>query len=305
MDCFLTDPYFSNHSYPDCLFPIMVNGRLVPCGKCRLCLLNTKKEYVLRCSLENAYHKLGYFVTLTFDNVHLSKNETSYFYFQNFLKRLRKKAKLRYFGCFEYGEKTYRPHFHAIIWTDGNITSDDICNAWWQGFADVRFVTDANIRYVVGYCGKKFDIKPESPIGLTKKERAEWRKINKYDDSVFYRGFYRFMSKGLGFAYWTNHYRELIDRGYISYHGVKYRIPRSFLNWLKKNDEEMYFVWRSYVFVNDEYKQLLKSNNYDQLFTDLQFKDIMHGRKVQKLRNYYAKRRTRCNELAYADSEGT
>jgi hypothetical protein len=43
-------------------------------------------------------------------------------HFQKFMKRLRdriKPLKIRFFHCGEYGDKTRRPHYHALIF--GNI----------------------------------------------------------------------------------------------------------------------------------------------------------------------------------------
>ena len=43
--------------------------------------------------------------------------------FQKFIKRLRKDYDIKYFACGEYGDKTLRPHFHAILF--GVNFSDD------------------------------------------------------------------------------------------------------------------------------------------------------------------------------------
>lgn len=107
---------------------------LIPCGQCMGCRIDRSKQWANRCLLEMEYHPSTYFVTLTYDELHLP---TSFYAdddgvkcvtgnlvkrdFQLFMKRLRKKYavrydnKLRFFACGEYGSVTFRPHFHVII----------------------------------------------------------------------------------------------------------------------------------------------------------------------------------------------
>lgn len=103
----------------------------IPCGKCIGCRLEYSKQWANRCLLENEYHDDSYFVTLTYDEQHVPRTyypdpETGEALpaltlrkrdFQLFMKRLRKQTgqELRYFAAGEYGSKTMRPHYHAII----------------------------------------------------------------------------------------------------------------------------------------------------------------------------------------------
>lgn len=104
----------------------------VPCGNCTACRLAYSRDWANRCSLELGYHKSAYFVTLTYspdfvprvdyidgstgellEALTLRKRD-----FQLFMKRLRKRFSdqhIRYFAAGEYGSKTFRPHYHAII----------------------------------------------------------------------------------------------------------------------------------------------------------------------------------------------
>lgn len=105
---------------------------LVPCGTCVGCTISKSKDWANRCMLELLYHESSYFLTLTYNDAHIPKS----FYvdeytgevfepatllkkdFQDFMKRLRKRfsnCELRFFMCGEYGSKTFRPHYHAII----------------------------------------------------------------------------------------------------------------------------------------------------------------------------------------------
>lgn len=104
----------------------------IPCGQCTGCRLDYSRQWANRCMLELQDHDSAYFVTLTYDDAHVPK---SYYGhpktgeaitsltlvkrdFQLFMKRLRKAFpddKIRYFMAGEYGSKTFRPHYHAII----------------------------------------------------------------------------------------------------------------------------------------------------------------------------------------------
>lgn len=112
--------------------PQFFSGEMVRCGKCLGCRMDYSKEWANRCVLELQYHKSAYFVTITYDQDHVP---VSYYSdpdtgeaqpvltlcksdFQAFIKRLRKRVepqRIRYFAAGEYGEKTQRPHYHAII----------------------------------------------------------------------------------------------------------------------------------------------------------------------------------------------
>lgn len=67
---------------------------------------------------ENQTHRESCFVTLTYSDEHLPPGGTLVVaHFQAFMKRLRKQAgrRIRFFHCGEYGENTWRPHYHALL----------------------------------------------------------------------------------------------------------------------------------------------------------------------------------------------
>ncbi len=93
----------------------------LPCSKCIGCRMNYARSWALRCELESKQHKDNCFITLTFSPEELEKRENPWSVdvkdFQLFMKRLRKTLNkpIQYFHCGEYGEKYYRPHYHALI----------------------------------------------------------------------------------------------------------------------------------------------------------------------------------------------
>lgn len=102
----------------------------IPCGQCYDCRLDYSRMWADRCLLEMKNHEQSWFVTLTYNDEHLrymvdDDGVISDFPtlvkrdFQLFMKRLRKNYKynnkIRYFAAGEYGDKSLRPHYHAII----------------------------------------------------------------------------------------------------------------------------------------------------------------------------------------------
>ena len=99
--------------YPD--------GLVVPCGKCLSCRIAKRREWTMRLWHELPYHQSSIFLTLTYDDDNLPPNASlSKSDLQKFFKRLRKDLsyvdrKIKYFAAGEYGPKTNRPHYHAIV----------------------------------------------------------------------------------------------------------------------------------------------------------------------------------------------
>jgi len=87
----------------------------VPCGQCSGCRLRRARHWATRCVHEQQLHAVSCFLTLTYREP--SPVSLCYRDFQLFMKRLRKFAKVpvRFFACGEYGEETFRPHFHACL----------------------------------------------------------------------------------------------------------------------------------------------------------------------------------------------
>lgn len=146
----------------------------LPCGQCIGCKLIRSVTWALRCLHEISLHQDNCFITLTYDDnqlpddYSLKKSD-----FQKFLKRLRKEIspiKIRYFMAGEYGDSSWRPHYHAIIFGYSfpdkiRVQSKEVENPyfisttlnklWKYGFhiiAEANFDTAA---YIARYCTKK------------------------------------------------------------------------------------------------------------------------------------------------------
>lgn len=150
----------------------------LPCGKCDGCRLKKASEWALRCTHEARYHKQSSFLTLTYATDQLPPNGSlSTDHFQLFMKRLRERLRergidgLKYYMCGEYGDRTHRPHYHAILFgfmpedryrvNNNPGTKDPLWRSafleevWSHGRVLVGEVTQASASYVARYTMKK------------------------------------------------------------------------------------------------------------------------------------------------------
>lgn len=227
----------------------------VPCGHCYYCLNVGKQEWIVRNNFEAQMYedKDKCFITLTLDDNFV--NSTNYSDFQRFLKRYRLflkyhfNKKIRYFGCFERGDKSGRPHFHILIYGDNPqywsmFKGKDFLyiNAWFQkhiwkrGLVKIDRFTGESIGYVVGYVLKK-KLRLNEQIKLCNYSRLKINKLNKYSRSDSEAGFkrfeYYFASQGLGFSFFLKKMGKIIAQLKINIGKYTYRIPRFFAKKVK------------------------------------------------------------------------
>ncbi len=225
-----------------CMFPFYVEQPFytsqeeryvpVPCGKCPDCLKRRASQWGFRLRKEEERSSGALFVTLTYDTqfvpitakgwMSLDKTDV-----QKFFKRLRKRLKqtdpnglpLRYYICGEYGGRTKRPHYHAIVF---NANELDILKAWCdpqtvQPIGNVHFgnVSGASISYTVKYINK-----------------GRWKPMHANDDRI---PEFSLMSKRMGKNWATpaivNYHTSDPSKAYITLEdGVKMAIPRYYKN---------------------------------------------------------------------------
>lgn len=144
----------------------------VPCGQCIGCKLERSRQHGVRCLHESQMHEFNSFVTLTYDNDHLPKNGSlDYRDFQLFNKRCRfHLGPYRFFMCGEYGDRTFRPHYHACLFgldfpdrkywrmSDSGFKlyrSSILESLWGNGACEIGDVSFDSAAYVARYCMKK------------------------------------------------------------------------------------------------------------------------------------------------------
>lgn len=228
-----------------CLVPIVIKhevkgthikkGEVVPCGKCAGCIIMKRNAWTFRLLEQEKSAKSSYFITLTYDENNIPiydletgtvskgkkilfasttpvKNETLTLWkkdLQNYFKRVRKNSKLenlKYYAVGEYGKKSNRPHYHAIVFNANKETLETSWATFQQktkkktkiGHVHVGQVTLASIHYVTGYIINKMEFgykKGQKPFALISngigqdyiKKGKKYHK-DKMSDTVVYPG---------------------------------------------------------------------------------------------------------------------
>lgn len=165
-----------------CRSPFVKAGAAFPCGRCEPCSFNRKRLWKHRIMLESACHEANCFLTLTYRDEDLPRDDgipvLRPVHLQLFLKRLRSAVdfKFRFYGVGEYGDKSDRPHYHIILFgfptcirgrtgrkplsTEPNAAECcDICrlvsSTWGFGNVDLGTVTSDSAAYVADYTIKR------------------------------------------------------------------------------------------------------------------------------------------------------
>lgn len=150
----------------------------LPCGGCLGCRKARAREWALRCHLEAQQHQHTSFTTLTYDEVHLPITLTRR-HLQLFLKRLRSATAqpFRFFASGEYGEKSARPHYHALLFGIPHTHAATVEACWAMGNTRTEVATPARIAYCAGYAAKKigFKLKPKEEVDPHTGEVYTWQ----------------------------------------------------------------------------------------------------------------------------------
>lgn len=190
----------------------------VPCGNCAACLSSKRESWTIRLFEESKNYLYSLFITLTYDDGHLVYAVSPTVVkrdIQLFFKRLRKKLSLpiRYYTVGEYGTKTQRPHYHIILFSEEEVTSNQLIEAW----SDKQLNPIGNI--VIGKCSiqsisyvcKYHVLKGKYPTGTAPP--------------------FTLMSKGIGRSYikkMTNYHRHKGMKTHYQYFEHKKALPRYF-----------------------------------------------------------------------------
>lgn len=241
---------------------------VVPCGKCIGCRLERSKDWAGRCVQESKLWDFNYFITLTYDDWHLPANMSLRSKdLQDFWKRLRKAVfsenglvrrvpefevvngkrtlvnGVRYFACGEYGDRSCRPHYHAICFNleipdlipykrsfDGSQlwVSNWLSALWGHGHVVIGAVTFETCAYVARYVTKKI-------YGLAAPEHYGDR------EPEFCRSSNR---PGIGFGWFEQYCEEIPRLGSVLVNGVENRVPRYYLKKLEERDYEAYLTYK-------------------------------------------------------------
>lgn len=194
-----------------CSHPIVVGGRVLPCGKCIMCRKGKVNEWAYRLCLEKSIWKDASFVTLTYNEENLPENGLLVKSdLQKFFKRLRKHIDVRYFACGEYGSQFSRPHYHAIIFGLSYKNVELVEKTWKKGFVKVLPFQEKSAFYVAKYCTKSFQQEKEGVREFV------------------------IMSKRLALSYYKTNLETILRDGYIKYKDRKIPLCPYFKKKLKE-----------------------------------------------------------------------
>lgn len=169
--------------------------------------------------------------------------------------RRKNRFPIRYINCGEYGPKTKRPHYHAIIFnfmpTDMRrvmrdrrghwvYTSNKLSKIWDKGYVCVELANVHTCAYVARYSTKKYDRSPEEQKRMKEKKQIEFIGASSL-------GF-------IGYYYWLQHKEEIKRNGGIFIHtklGTHLqKVPKIMQKLWKHEDPdsfEEYEVWKERI----------------------------------------------------------
>lgn len=257
----------------------------LPCGKCLSCRLESARQTAVRCMHEASLHENNSFITLTYSDEHLKSERLQYEDWQKFVKKLRAhihqgllselfpglpqeqqrklfsslpkvsrsqwlyKTRVSTLQTGEYGDRTKRPHWHAIIFNwrpsdqafhrlsdrgDRIYKSKTLDTLWGKNDPTTRpceigEVTFESAGYVARYATKK----------LTHGNDGE------HDFNPIHK---RSTSQAIGKKWIEKYWPDLFNYGYcVMPDGNKCGIPRYYERWLKDNKPEEYFRYVTQV----------------------------------------------------------
>lgn len=310
---------FSKKNFNKELAPVQI-----PCRQCLECRLSYAREWAIRCVHEAQVHEQNSFITLTYADDKLKSEKLIESDFDEFIKKLRHhpytdadgiyrsrhqtpkigppyKPKFGVFGVGEYGEKTKRPHWHAIIfgWSPTDAVpkytteaghqvaaSKTLNTCWGHGIAEVGTVTIDSAGYCARYSAKKlvhgFDGEHEyEPIPKKSLKPAIGKRwLEKYCNDVFNYGklIHDFKDVGTIPRYYESWFKKNHPEKWLRYI-EKIKLEKNSLAAARAKTEEEHW-WSVYnnrpltaktPLTRNQVRQLIKQKEFDELQAYLKF----------------------------------
>lgn len=235
----------------------------IPCGTCLGCRTDNALAWARRAQHEATLWQHNCFITLTYDDAHLPDPPALQpRHLTKFFKRLRRRldrptptmawdgaTKPRYLACGEYGERTLRPHYHALLFNlsfhdkkrvgEDLYASDALRELWPLGDNRIGELTGASANYVAQYTMKK--ISPDDLARSLNWERDAVTGLvyNADTGEIAQRPFIRMSRKPPIGNGWLLKYKEDLQHGYLLHHARKEKIPRAIIKQLTKIDPQL------------------------------------------------------------------
>lgn len=221
----------------------------IPCGRCTGCRLDKARQWATRCLHEAKLYEENCFLTLTYSDENLPENGSiDVREWQLFMKKLRQRIepKVRFFACGEYGDKTFRPHYHALIFNyepadrkllkvtprgDRLYTSKLLDEIWGKGHCFVGSVTHQSAGYVARYTIKKQTgdraadhyLRPHPITGKLYQVKPEFAVMSR--------------RPGIGRGYVEKFKSDFYPSDFIIVDGQKTPVPRYYLKQLSEEEQ--------------------------------------------------------------------
>lgn len=218
----------------------------LPCRQCIGCRLDHSRQWATRIMFESQMHDSNSFITLTYDDSNLPyRSSLDYSHFQKFMKRLRKRHKVRFYMCGEYGSLNFRPHFHACIFgydfPDRKLfkklrsgydlfVSSELQNLWPFGFSSVADLSFDSAAYVARYVLKKVtgDLSDDHYSRVDPDTGELYSLVPEFSRMS--------LRPGIGSSWYDKYYDDL-DRDYVVINGRKVKPPRYFDKLFRRRNE--------------------------------------------------------------------
>lgn len=192
-------------------------------------------------------HEENSFLTLTYDDAHLPADlSLCHEHFVLFFKRLRERlrpALIRFYMCGEYGDRSSRPHYHALLfgfypkdrkyWRESGsgekvFTSKFLDEVWSYGQVFVGDVTFESAAYVARYVMKKV------------RSDGEFREIfDPESGEIFFREHeYCQMSRrpGIGATWFAKYHADVLPLDRVVVRGHETRVPKYYDKLVEKSN---------------------------------------------------------------------
>lgn len=219
----------------------ILDQQVVPCGTCIGCRSEQGRQWMVRMMHEQRMHEESAFVTLTYSDEEIPNNGSLCAEdFSGFIKRLRKtqEGRISFYGCGEYGERTQRAHYHAVLFglclndrvngvasrTSDTWKSKTLDDAWGLGITEGGSVTMASASYVAGYVRKKV-------------KGSDFVRCNPLTGEMLLPEFARMsLRPAIGKTWLELYWRDVYPRDYVVIEGKEAKPPRYYDKWMDQNE---------------------------------------------------------------------
>lgn len=224
----------------------------MPCGHCLGCRADQARSWAVRLVHEaHEPPRPAWFVTLTYcDDEVPEYHSLDRGHPTRFLKRLRRRLegqRLSYYICGEYGDRTQRPHYHAVLYGPGFLDRDihryasgapvfrsaELESAWGHGLCEFTGLNYAAARYVAGYVRKK--------VRQRDHPNHYMRVDPKTGELVELEKEYGRMSRrpALGLQWIRRYWRDVYPRDFVVMDGQELKPPRFYDKWMDEHHPEV------------------------------------------------------------------